>query len=101
VLVADGMRLDRAFLTISSCSPSRSSILTGRYPHSTGAEDLHQPLAAGQKTIAPYLRKPSITIRAPQMNADRRRETNDLSASICVHLRLCRDGDSHPILLAL
>ena len=56
-LAAEGMRFDWAFLTISSCSPSRSSILTGRYPHSTGAEDLHQPLPAGQKTIAYYLRQ--------------------------------------------
>ncbi|HYW79117.1 MAG TPA: sulfatase-like hydrolase/transferase, partial [Thermoguttaceae bacterium] len=28
-LATEGMRFDRAFLTISSCSPSRSSILTG------------------------------------------------------------------------
>jgi arylsulfatase A-like enzyme len=56
-LAAEGMRLDRAFLTISSCSPSRASILTGRYPHSTGAEDLHQPLPAGQSTFAYYLRQ--------------------------------------------
>lgn len=55
-LAAEGMRFDRAFLTISSCSPSRSSILTGRYPHNTGAEDLHQPLPAEQKTLARYLR---------------------------------------------
>ena len=27
-----GMRFERAMLTISSCSPSRSSIITGRYP---------------------------------------------------------------------
>ena len=32
-LAADGMRFDNAFLTCSSCSPSRSSIITGRYPH--------------------------------------------------------------------
>jgi arylsulfatase A-like enzyme len=56
-LAAEGMRFDRAFLTISSCSPSRASILTGRYPHATGAEDLHQPLPAGQATFARYLRQ--------------------------------------------
>lgn len=55
-LAAEGMRFDRAFLTISSCSPSRASILTGRYPHNTGAEDLHQPLPAEQRTLARYLR---------------------------------------------
>ena len=55
-LAAEGLRFDAAFLTISSCSPSRASILTGRYPHSTRAEDLHDPLPADQKTIAHYLR---------------------------------------------
>ena len=54
-LAAEGMKFTRAYLTISSCSPSRSSILTGRYPHNTGAEDLHQPLPAEQKTVAQYL----------------------------------------------
>ena len=54
-LAGEGMRFTRAYLTISSCSPSRCSILTGRYPHNTGAEDLHQPLPANQKTIARYL----------------------------------------------
>ncbi len=55
-LAAEGMRFDAAMLTISSCSPSRCTILTGRYPHSTGAEDLHQPLPSEQKTVARYLR---------------------------------------------
>lgn len=54
-LAQEGMRLDRAFLTISSCSPSRCSILTGRYPHNTGAEDLHMPLPDQQRSIASYL----------------------------------------------
>jgi len=51
-LAREGMRFDSAFLTISSCSPSRTSILTGRYPHNTGAEDLHAPLPPDQKTVA-------------------------------------------------
>lgn len=55
-LAAEGMRFKRAFLTISSCSPSRCSILTGRYPHNTGAEDLHMPLPDDQWTVARYLK---------------------------------------------
>ena len=46
-LAASGRRFDAAILTASSCSPSRSSIITGRYPHNCGrASELHQPIAA-------------------------------------------------------
>jgi arylsulfatase A-like enzyme len=55
-LAAQGWRCDAAFLTCSSCSPSRSSIMTGRYPHSTGAAELHQPLPASQVVFAGLLR---------------------------------------------
>jgi arylsulfatase A-like enzyme len=55
-LAAEGMRFDRAVLTCSSCSPSRASILTGRYPHNTGAEQLHWPLPASQVTLPELLR---------------------------------------------
>ncbi|MFB3107499.1 MAG: sulfatase-like hydrolase/transferase, partial [Pseudomonadales bacterium] len=55
-LAGEGMRFDHAFLTTSSCSPSRASILTGRYPHNTNAEDLHQPLPDEQRTMAQYLK---------------------------------------------
>lgn len=42
-----GRRFDNAILTASSCSPSRSSVITGRYPHNNGrASELHQPIAA-------------------------------------------------------
>ncbi|MCA9216134.1 MAG: sulfatase [Planctomycetales bacterium] len=41
---ADGMRFDNAYLTCSSCSPSRCSLITGRYPHNTGAAELHTQL---------------------------------------------------------
>ncbi len=46
-LAAQGRRFDEAYLVASSCSPSRSSIVTGRYPHNNGrASELHQPIAA-------------------------------------------------------
>lgn len=46
-LAANGRRFDEAYLTASSCSPSRSSIITGRYPHNNGrASELHQPISA-------------------------------------------------------
>lgn len=45
-LAASGIRFDRAYLTASSCSPSRSSIITGRYPHNNGrGAELHQPIS--------------------------------------------------------
>jgi len=47
-LAADGIRFTSTFLTTSSCSPSRCSIITGRYPHNTGAPELHQPLPLDQ-----------------------------------------------------
>src|SRR6201991_2322973 len=35
-LQREGMTFDRYVVTDSLCCPSRASILTGRYPHSTG-----------------------------------------------------------------
>ena len=40
-LAANGLKFTNFYLTASSCSPSRNSILTGRYPHNTGAAELH------------------------------------------------------------
>lgn len=37
----EGLRFDNFYLTASSSSPSRSSMLSGRYPHNTGAMNLH------------------------------------------------------------
>ena len=45
-LAASGIKFTEAYLTASSCSPSRSSIVTGRYPHNTGkAAELHREIA--------------------------------------------------------
>jgi len=56
-MAKDGMKFTNAFNTCSSCSPSRSSIITGRYPHSTGAESLHMPLPKEQVTFVEKLKE--------------------------------------------
>lgn len=56
-LAAGGRRFDNAFLTASSCSPSRSSIITGRYPHNNGkAAELHKPISAHLPWLPEILR---------------------------------------------
>ncbi|MCA8988290.1 MAG: sulfatase-like hydrolase/transferase [Planctomycetaceae bacterium] len=57
-LADQGMIFHNAYLTCSSCSPSRSSILTGRYPHSTGgAFQLHNNLPSDQVGFVSLLRE--------------------------------------------
>lgn len=57
-LAAEGLRFNQAYLTTSSCSPSRSSIITGRYPHNTGAAaELHRPISGHLPSIAGLLRE--------------------------------------------
>ena len=47
-LAKEGIMFNNAFLTASSCSPSRCSIISGKYPHSNGAAELHTPLPASE-----------------------------------------------------
>lgn len=57
-LAEGGLRFTQAFLTASSCSPSRSSIITGRYPHNNGrASELHRPIAANLPWFPRLLRE--------------------------------------------
>lgn len=53
----DGMRFTNAYLTISSCSPSRCSIISGRYPHNTGAAELHTKLPVEQVKFPQLLKE--------------------------------------------
>ena len=55
-IAAEGIKFTNAFLTTSSCSPSRTSIISGRYPHNTGAAELHTPLPS-EVVIFPELLK--------------------------------------------
>lgn len=57
-LAKNGIRFDQAYLTTSSCSPSRSSIITSRYPHNNGkAAELHQPITWNIPWFPELLRK--------------------------------------------
>jgi len=56
-LAAQGRLWTRAYLTSSVCSPSRCSMITGRYPHNTGAPELHTGLPEGQPLFPLELKK--------------------------------------------
>jgi len=55
-IAKEGLRFTNAYVTTSSCSPSRCSIISGRYPHNTGAAELHTALPA-EVSIFPELLK--------------------------------------------
>jgi arylsulfatase A-like enzyme len=47
-MAQEGLCFVNAYLTASSCSPSRCSIISGKYPHTSGTAELHTPLPAGE-----------------------------------------------------
>ena len=56
-LAESGLMFEKTFLTAPQCSPSRISILSGQYPHTTRTEDLHTPLPEGINFLTTYLRQ--------------------------------------------
>jgi len=55
-LAKQGIKFNQAFLSTASCTASRASILTGLYPHQTGAKDLHGAIFPRHKLLSTYLR---------------------------------------------
>ena len=55
-LSSSGLVFNNMYVTTSSCSPSRCSIISGRYPHNTGAPELHDPLPPQQFMFPEKLR---------------------------------------------
>ncbi len=55
-LASEGMRFEHAHVTIAVCQPSRSVLMTGRYPHRNGAEGF-QPIDKNVPTLQEQLHK--------------------------------------------
>ncbi|MDB5297961.1 MAG: arylsulfatase family protein, partial [Phycisphaerales bacterium] len=53
-IAAEGVRFDRFFVTNSICTPSRATILTGKYSHLNGVPVFNH-LDGSQPTVAKYL----------------------------------------------
>ncbi|WP_020575033.1 sulfatase [Actinopolymorpha alba] len=59
-LAAEGVRFDQAFCATPLCSPARSALMTGRYPHSNGIIGLQHrgwEYADGVETLPMHLRR--------------------------------------------
>ena len=56
-IASEGLRFNNAYTVTSSCSPSRCSMITGRYPHNHGAPELHTELPRDQVTFPQRLRE--------------------------------------------
>ncbi len=55
-LAEEGLRFKLAFTPTSMCSPSRSALYTGLYPHRNGCHPNHSSIKPGVKTLPHYLK---------------------------------------------
>jgi len=55
-LAARGVRFEKAFVTLSICSPSRAACLTGRYGSATGVTSVPGTLNKDERTFCHYLK---------------------------------------------
>lgn len=55
-LAAEGLRFKLAFTPTAMCSPSRSALYTGLYPHRNGCHPNHSSIKPGVKTLPHYLK---------------------------------------------
>ena len=55
-LASEGVRFEHAHITIAVCQPSRSVLMTGRYPHRNGAEGF-QPINTSVPTLQEQLKE--------------------------------------------
>lgn len=56
-LAREGAQFHNAFLTASTCTSSRASILTGLHPFAAGAPRLHIPIPAERMLLSHYLKQ--------------------------------------------
>src|SRR5947208_16641736 len=54
-LASEGIYFKKAHVTVAVCQPSRSVLMTGRYPHRNGAEGFN-PIRADVPTLGEQLR---------------------------------------------
>lgn len=55
-LASEGVRFEKAYANSPMCTPSRATIMTGRYPHATGVTLLRSSLPDSVTTIAEILK---------------------------------------------
>ncbi len=59
-MAAEGVHLENAFVSTSLCSPSRASILTGRYMHHHRVVDNQRPMDPGNRFFTEFLQQGGI-----------------------------------------